>query len=333
MRGKELERQFEKQIERQIEGQIERQIEGQLEKQFMQADPVMKNYWRNSRRFADLINGAMFDGMQIIHAEDITAQDTDESGTVENRSEKAVSLIRNRDILKMNTQDAGFVLIALENQQKVHGFMPLRVATYDIMDYNNQEKQWKDSHGKGEALQLIPVYTLVIYYGETEWKKAASLSDLMQIPDFMKPYVNDWHCKVIQVRSYNSDFFSDPEVRSFFTACQKLYSMKNNLKSLEGITLTKETAIAVGVVTGTKELIYAAEKETEGGIDMCRALDNLIKEEREEGRKSGLAEGKFDLCVKLFGQGLISAAVAAEQLELTEEEFLEKMAEREGEAE
>ena len=72
-----------------------------------QPDPTMKDYWRNSRRFADLINGCLFEGEEVIHVEDLVPYDTDESAIVLTRGEKNVTIQRNRDILKMNVPEAG----------------------------------------------------------------------------------------------------------------------------------------------------------------------------------------------------------------------------------
>ena len=115
------------------------------ERNKVQPDPVMKDYWRNNRRFADLINGCLFEGEQVIHAEDLAAYDTDESTIISGRGEKKMTILRNRDILKMCVPEAGFVLIGVENQQKVHGYMPLRIAVYDILDYVKQQRQWEEA--------------------------------------------------------------------------------------------------------------------------------------------------------------------------------------------
>ena len=115
----------------------------------------------------------------------------------------------------------------------------------------------------------------------------------MDIPEYVKPYINDWHCKVISVKSHDRESFSDPEVYSFFQACQQLYNVEHNLDGLKGIYLTRETAIAVGTVTGTQKLIEAAESITEGGmVNMCTALNNLLQEKMAESRAIGMAEGK-----------------------------------------
>ena len=62
--------------------------------------------------------------------------------------------------------------------------------------------------------------------------------------------------------------------------------------------------------------------ESEGDeIDMCMALDNLIKEKVSEGKR----EGKLETCISFFEQGMISLSAAAQGSGLTEEEFLREI--------
>ena len=48
-------------------------------KQKLSPDVVLKNYWQNNEQFADLFNGVLFDGEQIIKAEELEDVDTEES--------------------------------------------------------------------------------------------------------------------------------------------------------------------------------------------------------------------------------------------------------------
>lgn len=73
--------------------------------------------------------------------------------------------------------------------------------------------------------------------------EAQSLWDMMDVPEYMEPYINNWNCRIIQVRSYNREFFKDPEVYSFFEACQQLYRVKGDLSALKGIRLTEEAVL------------------------------------------------------------------------------------------
>ena len=67
------------------------------------------------------------------------------------------------------------------------------------------------------------------------------------------------------------------------------------------------------------EVIKKGIQEIMGGV----LLDYPAKRILNEGRKAGLAEGRFDMCIGLLKDGVISLAAA--QLEMTEEELKSKM--------
>ena len=46
------------------------------------ADVILKDFWRQNERFADLFNAVIFRGKQIIKPEDLTERDTDMSGII-----------------------------------------------------------------------------------------------------------------------------------------------------------------------------------------------------------------------------------------------------------
>ena len=79
-------------------------------------DSAFKEFWRDNQRFADLFNGAVFGGREIIRAESLHEMDTDVSGTIRlgNRDE---SLERRRDVIKKFAAGMAFVLLGVESQQ------------------------------------------------------------------------------------------------------------------------------------------------------------------------------------------------------------------------
>jgi len=88
--------------------------------------------------------------------------------------------------------------------------MPLRVMGYDYAtykkQYNNNARQYKKQSAQQDARldeheflskmkktdRLLPVVTIVIYYGEKVWDAATSLHGILDIPAEMAPYVNDY---------------------------------------------------------------------------------------------------------------------------------------------
>ncbi len=68
--------------------------------------------------------------------------------------------------------------------------------------------------------------------------------------------------------------------------------------------------------------------EKEGKVDMCRALYEIREDAKEEGRSAGLAEGlakQFHILCKYVKRGIIPLEEAAEDMQMTKAEFLERM--------
>ena len=91
-----------------------------------------------------------------------------------------------------------FVLLGLENQERIHYAMPMRVMGYDYGTYKKQydsnAKKYKtvDDLEEDEFLskmkktdKFLPVITIVVYYGEKTWHGTKSLHEMLNISDAM----------------------------------------------------------------------------------------------------------------------------------------------------
>ena len=143
-------------------------------------DVIVKEFWRDNDRFADLFNAVLFKGKCVIKADELQEMDTDVSGTIKVKDYKE-TLKRARDVVKKYYNGIEFNILGLEMQEKVHLAMPLRTMVYDalgyIKEYNqirqkNMESGYKGSD-KEEFLSGLkysdrfhPIITIVFYYGE-----------------------------------------------------------------------------------------------------------------------------------------------------------------------
>lgn len=89
-------------------------------------DTILKNFWKDNVRFADLFNAILFNGENVIKPEELEEADTDLS-TVLKFNSHADTLQKVLDVVKKSAHGVDFVVLGLENQQKVHYGMPLRV--------------------------------------------------------------------------------------------------------------------------------------------------------------------------------------------------------------
>ena len=51
--------------------------------------------------------------------------------------------------------------------------------------------------------KFIPVITVVVYYGEKEWDGAKSLHEMLEIPEEIVPFVNDYRMLLVEARQNN----------------------------------------------------------------------------------------------------------------------------------
>ena len=285
-------------------------------------DHILKDYWKDKRRFADLFNGVVFRGKDVVDADKLHNEDSANEELVS--SEEAVkSVERFRDVVKMWTDDTMYVVLGVENQMKVHYAMPVRTMMYDAMNYTEQIKRInsdiKDkfenriiNNGTDDSKvysaeylsgirkddKIYPVVTLVLYYSDEEWDGPISLYDMMNIPEDIKPLVPDYKINLVNVREVDYTGFSDGEVKCFFELMKQLKKGKKLevLKELEkeNVNVSRETLMAVGVVSSSVEMVKMATnyKIQEGDEVSMLALDEWVAEAREDGEKRGIEIGE-----------------------------------------
>ena len=146
-------------------------------------DIILKNFWKNNERFADIFNAYLFQGEQIIKSEDLTEADTDISSLIKFNGH-AETLGKVFDVVKKSANGVDYVILGLENQSKIHYAMPLRHMIGDAFSYlkeykeleakNKKYKNYKTKHEFLSKFQktdrLHPIVTICIYYGEDSLK-------------------------------------------------------------------------------------------------------------------------------------------------------------------
>ena len=51
--------------------------------------------------------------------------------------------------------------------------------------------------------KFIPIITIVIYYGEKAWDGEVSLQGMLDIPEDMKAFINDYKMNLVEARKNN----------------------------------------------------------------------------------------------------------------------------------
>ncbi|KLU68566.1 MAG: hypothetical protein RHS_5604 [Robinsoniella sp. RHS] len=159
---------------------------------------------------------------------------------------------------------------------------------------------------------ISPVMTQVVYYGEEEWDGPMSLFDMFGDEvdkEFLRQYIPDYSIRVINICKIK-------DYEKFETDLKAVFGLIQNRDSKQGfkefIEKNKEhyknmasDAYEVAAVFMHKKQLLEFErlaKTEEGGIDMCKAIDEMILEGEQRGELIGF-ELMGRLAKKMFEDG------------------------------
>lgn len=290
-------------------------------KKVLKQDTILKNFWRDNERFADLFNAVLFDGQQIICASDLTEADTDISSVLKFNG-YVETIQRVYDVVKKSCGGVDYVIMGLENQSHIHYGMPLRHLVGDaffyLKEYNEIAKRNKKEvvlasadeflSGMKRGDKLHPVITVCVYYGEKSWDGPCSLKDMLDVPEVLKSAVSDYRMNLIQVLESDGFNFRNPDVRTVFDISRKIYTHQyDKITEIYGQKmLDPEIGLVVGTITESKELINQALRNEGGGFNMCTALEELKQE--------GIQMGEIRGIIKIYQEFGFSKESAAERI-------------------
>ena len=280
--------------------------------------------------FADIVNVLLFHGERRVHADSLQSTNT----VSHYKADDSRLHEQERDILKAWTDGRiQIALLGLEHQTEPEKQMAIRVIGYEGANYRSQYK----------AKQITPVITLVLYFGtEKRWQYPQNLKALMDIPDGLESYVNDYRIHVFEIA-----WLAEEQINMFqsdFRVVARYFSEKRKNKDYvpHDKTILKHVDAVLkllAVMSGDHryELILA-DSEQKGEVKtMDEALTKVINEGHArglaEGRNEGLAEGlnkglaeglikgQVKILVSLCRSGNISVEIAADQLKISTDEF------------
>ena len=283
--------------------------------QVLKPDTVLKNYWQDNGRFADIFNAVLFSGKQVIRPEELENEDTEIASVLEHRT-YAESLKASRDNIKVSKRSMAygveFVMLGLESQEHIHYAMPLRVMGYDYGTYKKQydsnAKKYQTQKGLDEDEYLsrmkredrfLPVITIVVYYGEKPWDGAMSLHGMLDVPEEMKQFVNDYKMNLVEARQ-NSLAFHNMDNIDFFNLLElvldrgmpKNEAKENAIKYVSEHRVDRTVIMTLAGATNCK-IDYNA-LAAKGDADMCTLFNEIAKEGEARGEARGKARGKAE---------------------------------------
>lgn len=285
--------------------------------------------------FADLVNGVLFDGRQQLNPRQLTPV-ADASGVVYAAPDGVRRVVeRHRDVTMKAGDGQSYAVIAVENQADVHYAMPVRSMLYDALDYADQVRKIAQRNresvekltgaellsGLKKGDRLIPVVTIVLYWGTEPWEGCKSVHQLLGLEDEgaresmrgLAQYIPDYRMNLVNA--------SDPgELSRFQTHLQQIFGvlkynhdkdglfryLHENREALQTMSETAKQAL-FSVMGEQKRLMrLLEERRDEEALDMCQAIDDLIADGEARGQEQGKKIGEERLSAlisKLLDEG------------------------------
>ena len=273
--------------------------------------------------FADFFNAKLFQGRQTILPEELEEIDSEADILLEDKAEKTKAVQKYRDVVMRWRGSMNLVLLACENQKKVHYAMPVRNMLYDSLSYTEQIRQlWNQHEGKEIKLtqeeylsrfrkgdKIYPIITLVWYYGLEPWDGSRDLygmfssQEIAGMEELLKKYVPNYHINLVDANNIG-------DIKRFQTDLQQIFGMlkyRGDKEKLVSYTkeekkyfqhVNQETYFVMEELLSSKRLLnqVASREEWKEDVDMCKALEDLYQEGVEKGREEGRKEVREEMC-------------------------------------
>lgn len=284
-------------------------------------DITEKNLETLNDVFADIVNVLLFKGEQVINEKDLETDTTKSMFKADGKIHE-----QERDVSKFwRNGEIRISILGIENQTAQDSDMPLRVISYDGASY---KQQLLDKNQK----KRYPVATLVLYFGTDEkWSKAKHLYDCFEIPEKLKPFVNDYKINVFNIA------FLSPKTISMFKSDFKIIAEYFRTKRLnqkykgsqEKLKHANETLKMFSALTGDNsfEKVYNEDNFKKGGITMCDVVERIRNDGITEGINKGILEGKADVIRKMLDANALTIEQIADILKLPVKE-VQKIAQK-----
>ena len=284
-------------------------------------DLSLKSYLSDPVRYADVYNGSVFGGMQVLDATQL-----EEAAAVVTKADEGVLRETTCDIAMRQKAGGGvFALWILENQEAVDYGMSVRILLREALEYDRQvkelkrknETEYKEGNTKptpGEYLYKIrecdrirPVSTLVIYWGSKPWDGPRSLHEFLDFSEYEKNMAEELKKLIPEYPLHILDLNAENDYSGFRTSLRtvfELYARRtdkeqflNYVKSHEECRhLDVETYEIIGKLINSGKLRQMQEKiKKEDEVrDMYDVFEEIFKDAKEKALQELKAEERID---------------------------------------
>ena len=289
------------------------------------ADAAVKIWLNDNERFADLFNGTMFQGEQVILPDELEDLDRETDILVTDKQGGRRGMQRHRDLVKRWRRKVNLAVLACESQDRVHHAMPVRGMFQDGLFYTDQirslwrqhKKEARDRRPGAEHLtaeeylsrfrktdKIYPVLNLIFYYDLKEWDGAVELYDMFQLNSelreekLLRKYVPNYRINLVDAGNmeFPERFHSDLQqifgMLKYRSEKEKLQSyMQENRAYFENVDVDTYQAMREFLHSERQLKSIKQSKGKEQRINMCKALEDLYNDGVEKGIEEGIEKG------------------------------------------
>ena len=213
--------------------------------------------------------------------------------------------------------------LGIENQDDINLIFPWRLMELDCLTYRTeieeiQEKNEQENvrYGKEDDFKyryrkkdrLEPILNLTLYWGRRKWEKPLSIgdmTDMAMLPEELRQLFEDYKIHLIPMRSIPETELEkmDSDLKYVLGLMRRTSSRKKYVeyiqKNWEYFSRIPKSAVDVidactNIKNIRKYLRFQDAQGTQSGeeeADMCYALDAIIKDAEEKGKRQGTKQG------------------------------------------
>ena len=272
-------------------------------------DTVTKKYLSRNDVFADAVNYAVFNGSSRVKPEHLVERDTAELASYYGENRKFLSKQKFRDVLKncvlRDAEGVSYVIFGVENQSEIHYAMAVKNMLYDALNYAAQVEEAAEKHRKEAKIsgaaeygsraeflsgfhkndRLTPVVTITVLWSPDKWDAPRTLKEMYQpTSEEVLAWLPDYKLNLIIPEELDKGRKFETElgaVLSVIAASNDAEKMKKVVETeKERLThLGQDSADVLQTFTSLK-----MPKGEGGTVDMCKAIQDMMEESRQEGR-------------------------------------------------
>ena len=266
-------------------------------------DEPIKKLFKNKENFADLFNATIFQGKQVIKADKLIEINTEDIHIEDKTTEELEITKKYRDLTMLYKDRVLQIVLGCEDQSTVDYSMPIRTMLYDALAYEKQRNDLElkqNAEGKyyrrkmTKNQKVLPVLTIIFYYGEKQWDGATSLHDVIQwsgeqelqeiVPDYKMNLI--WAYGQEDIDKFKSDLQYILYLLKYKQEEDKLEKyIEENDEKLQH--MNQDTHNAIVALMGS-EILEGIENEEGGEIRMeSKALQAIQRRGEIIGRQEG----------------------------------------------